>query len=182
MSQDSTQIPTSTNGRSTNDNNRQSSISSRGGERVHGGALNSVKRDTLRAQRSPHLRKGAIPGPDKIDILGTVGFGTFHHGGPYDATLQSRNKRAYSSPVKATEQTNRMALQATPVEQVQDSLQKHRPLDGVASIPPGAMDSSGRRYDYKETNMMIANGGDYKRWADLVRLVYRSLKVTIDEG
>ena len=129
-----------------------------------------VRKDTLRAQRSPHIRKGAIPGPDKIDTLGTVGFGPYHHEGPYDATLMSRNKRAYSSPVKATEHTNRKALQATPLEQIHDSLQKHRPLDGVASIPPGAPDPSGRRYEYEEgPNMMIADGGNYKRWADLVK-------------
>ena len=134
-----------------------------------------VRRDTLRAQRSPHLRKGAIPKPDKMDILDNVGFGPYHHEGPYDATLQSRNKRAYSSPVKATEDTNQKALQATPVEQVQDSLQKHRPLDGVASIPPGATDPSGRQYNYDETNMMVANGGDYKRWADLVRRLESAL-------
>ena len=165
FSQASTNFPTSTNG-----HNRQSSISSRDGHDIPNGPLELARKNTLRAQRSPHLRKGAIPTPDKVDALGSAGFDPYHHEGPYDATLISRNKRAFSSPVEATMSTNQKALQATPVENIQDSVQKHRPLIGVASIPPGSTDVGGRTYQYEEgSNMMTDNGGNYKRWADMVR-------------
>lgn len=52
-----------------------------------------------------------------------------------------------------------------------DSVQRHRPLDGVAAYPPGAVDRNGQSYQYKEgENMMIeenAGGGPYKRWPGL---------------
>ena len=53
-----------------------------------------------------------------------------------------------------------------------DSLRGHRPLDGVAAYPPGAIDRlTGQRYDYEQgDNMMIdvnPEGGAYKRYPGL---------------
>ena len=74
-----------------------------------------------------------------------------------------------SSPIEAVRFTNEEALKATAPERIQDSLKKHRPLDGVAIVPPGMEDMYGRTYNYEEgTDMMIENGGNYKRWPGVV--------------
>ena len=74
-----------------------------------------------------------------------------------------------SSPIEAVRRTNEEALKATAPEKIQDSLKKHRPLDGVAIVPPGMEDMNGRIYNYEEgTDMMIENGGNYKRWSGVV--------------
>lgn len=135
--------------------------------------LDIIRRDSKRAHRSPHLKKRHIPGADTIDRLDTVN-GAYHHEGPYDAALLARNSSFENSPIAAVRDTTDEALRATPRENVVNSVQKHRPLDGVASIPPGGTDRFGRRYDYKEgDNMMIVNGGNYKRWPGIVS--YHSL-------
>ncbi len=120
------------------------------------------------ADRAPHLRKQYIVGPDSIDHLDTVG-GAYHHEGPFDATLLAKNLSSKTSPVEAVRRTNLEALKATPREMIQDSIERHRPLDGVAMIPPGMTDEHGRIYHYEEgTDMMIENGGNYKRWPGVV--------------
>lgn len=123
------------------------------------------------ANRHPHLRKKHIVGPDTIDRMDTLG--GFHHDGPYDATLLARNMSHTNSPVEAVSTTNEEALKATPREMIEDSVEKHRPLDGVAMVPPGMEDRYGNVYNYKEgTDMMIENspeGGAYKRWPGKVR-------------
>lgn len=130
--------------------------------------MDIVRRDTKLAYRSPHLRKKHIPGPDTIDTLDTVG-GGYHHEGPYDATLWARNTNYKSSPIEAVKGTNQEALKATPEEKIQDSLRKHMPLDGTAAVPPGIPDREGRVYNYEEgTDMMVENGGNYKRWPSVV--------------
>lgn len=129
--------------------------------------LDIIKRDTKLANRAPHLRKRHHVGPDTIDILDTVG-GGYHHEGPFDATLLARNTAFASSPIAAVRDTNLQALKATPREMVHDSIRAHRPLDGVAMIPPGVPDWNGRMYQYEETNLMVENGGDYKRWPGVV--------------
>jgi len=70
--------------------------------------------------------------------------------------------------VAALAESNAEALKATPREKILDSLRGHRPLDGVATYPPGAMDPNGHVYNYEQgENMMTAGnpgGGAYKRW------------------
>lgn len=134
--------------------------------------LDMLRRDSKRAHRSPHLRKNHQPGPDTIDRLDTIN-GRYHHEGPYDAALLARNLSWESSPVAAVHDTNEEAMRATPRENIVDSVRKHRPLDGVAVVPPGMKDRFGREYDYKEgDNMMIWGGGNYKRWPGVVCLLY----------
>lgn len=110
-------------------------------------------------------------GPDTIDKLDWTS-GAYHHDGPYDATLLARNISSPSSPLEAVAVSNREALKATPRENIIDSIQKHRPLDGVAMTPPGIPDREGRVYNYEEgTDLMIEEGGNYKRWPGVVRLL-----------
>ncbi|KAB1718543.1 hypothetical protein FNE72_29140, partial [Klebsiella pneumoniae] len=103
--------------------------------------------------------------------LDTIG-GNYHHGGPYDATLTSRNLNSKYSPVAAVKDSNRDALRATPRENVLDSLNFHVPLQGTASIPPGGVDMSGNVMDYTEGADLMrepdAAGGPYKRWDGIV--------------
>ncbi len=178
IDQASTQIPTSTGGQNstTTDGQRQrgSSLSQRfPGDQSHR-PLDMIKRDAKMANRHPHLRKKHIVGSDSIDRMDTLG--GFHHDGPYDATLLARNISSKDSPVAAVRTTNQEALQATPREMIQDSVEKHRPLDGVAMVPPGMEDRYGNVYNYKEgTDMMIENspeGGAYKRWPGVVRTLH----------
>ncbi|QDS67854.1 hypothetical protein FKW77_007601 [Venturia effusa] len=125
--------------------------------------LEFVKHEEKLAHRSPHLRKQHLPGTDTIDRLDVGPAGQYHHEGPYDAALLARNTSWKSSPVAATMGVNKEALRATPVENIRDAIERHRPLDGVAAIPPGSEDRFGRRYDYKDENLMITEG-NYKRW------------------
>ena len=119
------------------------------------------------AHRAPHLRKKHHVAPDTVDALDTVG-GGYHHQGPFDATLFARNNSARVSPIVAVTGSNAEALRATPREKVMDSVQGHRPLDGVAAYPPGAADRNGHVYKYQEgENMMVEGapeGGAYRRW------------------
>ncbi|KZF26127.1 hypothetical protein L228DRAFT_264553 [Xylona heveae TC161] len=149
---------------STAGRRRGSSLTSRfPGDQTHH-PLDMLKRENKLAHRAPHLQKRHIPGPDTVDSLDTIG-GAYHHGGPYDATLLARNTSFTNSPLEAVARSNQEAIKATPPEKLQDSLERHRPLDGVALTPPGMVDTLGHRYDYEEgTNMMIENGGNYKRW------------------
>ena len=68
----------------------------------------------------------------------------------------------------ALAESNAETLKATPREKILDSLRGHRPLDGVATYPPGATDPNGHVYNYEQgENMMTAGnpgGGAYKRW------------------
>lgn len=174
MDQASTQIPTSTGGQNstTTDGHRRrgSSLNQRyPGDQSHR-PLDMIKQDAKTAHRHPHHRKKHIVGTDTIDRMDTVG--GFHHDGPYEATLLARNMVYTNSPVEAVSTTNEEALRATPREMIKDSVEKHRPLDGVAMVPPGMEDRYGHVYNYNEgTDMMIENspeGGAYKRWPGVV--------------
>ncbi|KAL8743242.1 MAG: hypothetical protein Q9190_004380 [Brigantiaea leucoxantha] len=170
VDQTSTQAPTSTGGQESSNAapstrpRRTSSLSARyQGDRSHR-PLEILSREQQLANRSPHLRKTQHIGADSIDNLDTAG-GTYHHEGPYDASMLARNNKYKNSPLEAVAATNEEALKATPKEKVIDSIQKHIPLDGVAIIPPGETDRLGRHYDYQEgTDLMIEDGGNYKRW------------------
>ena len=164
----SSEFPTSTSSLYRRD--RGNSLSSRfSGDQSHR-PLEIIKKETKLANRAPHLRKTHIVGPDSIDSLDTVG-GKYHHDGPFDATLLARNVTFKNSPVEAVSSSTEETLKATPREKVVDSIEKHRPLDGVAEVPSGMTDRLGRKFNYEEgTDMMIENGGNYKRWPGVVSL------------
>jgi len=140
--------------------------------------LDTLRKETKAAHRSPHLRKKHIPGTDTIDSLDKSLFGAYHHEGPYDATLLARNTSYNSSPVAAVSSTNSEALKATPRENIKDSLDKHVPLSGTAVIPPGMSGLDGRVMEYEEGADLMrerdAPGGAYKRWADVVGYPFRN--------
>ncbi|KAI9732439.1 MAG: hypothetical protein M1834_001647 [Cirrosporium novae-zelandiae] len=126
--------------------------------------LDMLKKENKAANRAPHLRKKHLIGPDPIDSLDLTGH-SYHHEGPYDAAMFSRNTNKKYSPLEAVADTNREAIKATPQEKLYDSIKHHRPLDGIAITPPGVPDEFGRYYSYKEgPNLMIEDGGNYKRW------------------
>ncbi|PQE29963.1 Pal1 cell morphology protein [Rutstroemia sp. NJR-2017a WRK4] len=142
--------------------------------------LDQLRQETKQAYRAPHLRKKHLPGADIVDSLDDTSLGgAYHHEGPYDATLLSRNTRLTTSPVAATQGTNAEALRATPKEMIKDSLEKHVPLQGTAIIPPGMPGPDGSIMNYEEGADLMrepdAPGGAYKRW-DHVKYLPEDLK------
>ncbi|KAJ2965922.1 hypothetical protein NQ176_g10389 [Zarea fungicola] len=101
---------------------------------------------------------------DRLDTIGPI----YHHGGPYDATLASRNMNKMYSPVEAVRDSNMAALRATPREFIMDSLIHHYPLQGTSTIPSGGFDGSGNVMNYQEGADLMrepdAAGGAYKRY------------------
>ena len=158
----SIEVPTSNiSGRS-----RATSLSSRYiGDDSHR-PLDIIKKENKAANRAPHLRKKHLVGPDTIDRLDTIG-GIQHHDGPYDATYLARNTSFSNSPIEAVSGTNEETLKATPREKVLDSVTKHRPLDGVATVPSGTTDRSGNTLHYEEGSDLMVEAG-YKRWDGVV--------------
>jgi hypothetical protein len=137
--------------------------------------LDIIRRDSKKAYRSPHLSKRSIPGADSIDKLDpAVGGIAYHHEGPYDAALLSRNRDPKTAPVGALKTSNEEALKATPQENIKDAVERHKPLDGVAVVPPGEQDRFGRVYKYAEGTDLMREGGagaddaGYKRWPEKV--------------
>ncbi|ODA83004.1 hypothetical protein RJ55_01513 [Drechmeria coniospora] len=130
--------------------------------------LDMIRANVRQADRGPHRHRKRISETDTIDALDTIG-GRYHHGGPYDATLVSRNLDKRYSPVAAVQATNMEALRATPRENIIDSLERHVPLQGTSSIPAGDCDMSGNVMRYNEGADLMrepdAEGGAYKRWA-----------------
>lgn len=147
--------------------------------------LDIIRKETKAANRAPHLKKQHLPGADSIDSLDVMLGAAYHHEGPYDATLLSRNTNVLNSPVAAVKDTNNEALRATPREMVRDAVERHRPLQGVAVVPPGEYDLSGRRMDYEEGADLMreedAPGGAYKRWPGQVCVAcdFRSLRASL---
>lgn len=141
--------------------------------------LDTIKRENKTAHRSHHLRKKHVPGADTIDVLDKSTQFAYHHEGPYDATLLSRNLVPKYSPVEAVRGSNEEALKATPKEHIRDALERHMPLQGTAVIPPGEEDFSGRRMSYEEGADLMrepdAAGGAYKRWPDMVLIEYHKV-------
>ena len=165
-------MPTSSNQDSTDGGrSRGSSL----GARYHGDESNRpldiIRRESKKANRSPHLRKKNHIGVDHIDRLDAAGPSAYHHPSPYDAASLARNQTPRDSPVRAVAGSNREALRATPHEKIVDSIKRHRPLDGVAMTPPGEVAPNGQILNYEEgTDMMRENGANYKRWPGIVRL------------
>ena len=128
--------------------------------------LDTLTKEKRTADRSRHSTKKHHIRPDSIDKLDEVG-ASYHHGGPYDATLFARNN-SKDSPLQALAGTNSEALKATPQEKIMDSVKGHRPLDGVALYAPGQMDRNGHVYEYQPGENMMTDlnpgGGAYKRW------------------
>jgi hypothetical protein len=131
--------------------------------------IKQQNRAANRSSGSGHRRK--VSDVDTIDALDTIG-GTYHHGGPFDATLASRNVNVKYPPVDAVHETNMEAIRATPKEFIQDSLTKHVPLQGIATIPAGETDMSGNVMQFEEGADLMrekdAAGGAYKRWDCIV--------------
>lgn len=134
------------------------------------------------SRSSRHRRYRSIP-PDPIDVLdNTSPAGVYHHGGPYDATLLSRNLNPKYSPLAAVRDSNMAALEATPREFVDDALTKHVPLQGTSSVPPGQRDLGGAVMRYEDGADMMreegSHGGAYKRWPGLVSSTPRDTRST----
>jgi hypothetical protein len=128
--------------------------------------LDTLRKDSKTAYRTPHLRKKNFQGADIIDRLDKT-TSSYHHEGPYDAANISRNLNWKHSPVAAVADSNAEALRATPRENIIDAVYKHRPLEGTANVPPGMTDRFGRVLDYEEGTDLQRdplNGGDYKKW------------------
>ncbi|ORY19454.1 hypothetical protein BCR34DRAFT_552086 [Clohesyomyces aquaticus] len=132
--------------------------------------LDLIRKDTKAASRAYHLRKKNFQGADTIDRLDKTGF-SYHHEGPYDAANLSRNRDWKHSPVAAVRDSNEEALRATPREQIIDAVTRHRPIEGVANVPPGMPDKFGRVLDYQEgADLQREPGGDYRRWGGVTYL------------
>ncbi|KAK6330267.1 hypothetical protein TWF730_004762 [Orbilia blumenaviensis] len=116
-----------------------------------------------RLEGKPRPGTQRVPAADTIDSLDTsFGLFTFHHEGPYDATLSHRNRNPLKSPVHATRYGNAMALRATAPEDIQNSLQFGRPLEGVAAFPPGTHVTGGV-LDYEEYDVNRKDG-NFRRY------------------
>ena len=129
--------------------------------------LDTLVKEKHHADRARHITRKHHIAPDTIDSLDSSGVGSYHHGGPYDATLFARNNTK-NSPLAALKDSNAETLKATPKEKVIDSVRHHRPLDGVAAFAPGDYDRNGNLYTYEEGENMMTDvnpgGGAYKRW------------------
>lgn len=121
--------------------------------------LDVIRKISLRAQRSPHLRKDHHHGIDSIDKLAGIE-GAYHHGGPFDVVSKARNVSSRGSPAAALKSSNAEALRATPKEAIIDALRHHRPIDGVADLPPGVPDRTGRVLYYTEGHNMQRGTGE----------------------
>ena len=121
--------------------------------------LDMIRKVSLRAQRSPHLRKDHHHGVDSIDKLAGIE-DAYHHAGPFDVVSQARNVSSRDSPIAALRSSNSEALRATPREAIVDALRHHRPIDNVAALPPGVPDRNGRVLHYVEGHNMQRGTGD----------------------
>jgi hypothetical protein len=131
--------------------------------------LDIIRRESKKAHRSPHLRKDRHHGVDSIDQLAGIE-GAYHHQGPYDVASQARNRYEKDSPIAALATSNAEALKATPRENIIDAVRHHRPLDGIAQVPPGVPDRNGEVYEYEEgTDMQRGTGDDaLRQWSGYV--------------
>ncbi|EWC45184.1 hypothetical protein DRE_06072 [Drechslerella stenobrocha 248] len=121
-----------------------------------------------RGEHKPRPLVQRTPVADTIDQLDTsFGMFTFHHDGPYEATLSHRNRNPLKSPVRATRYGNELALRATAPQDIENSLQFGRPLDGVAAFPPGTQLSNGDTLQYEEYDVHRKDG-NFRRYPGFV--------------
>lgn len=135
--------------------------------------LDIIKRENRTADRRHRKR---FSNADTIDLLDHSYIGPkLHHEGPYDAALAGRNAYKKYSPLEAVRDSNAQALRATPQAYINDSLTKHRPLQGTAIVPPGSADYQGNIMDYEEGADLMrepdAAGGAYRRYEGIVSLI-----------
>lgn len=65
--------------------------------------------------------------------------------------------------------SNAKAIAATPRENIIDCLEKHKPLQGTASVPVGMRTAAGQVMgDYEEVDLMVESG--YRRYPGLVSI------------
>lgn len=116
-------------------------------------ALDAIRRENRRARRDPLQKALPVDPIDKLDLS----FGApFHHEGPYDSTLFSRQVKG-KAPVDALRSSNQETIDATPPGSLVDSLKQKIPLDNVGSIPPGRAAPGGHIMDYREENLFDGN-------------------------
>lgn len=164
--------PTANRAAGHNRNNSVNSVNSGLNQRYPGDMthrpLDMLTHDTRVADRRHRKRFSEADIIDRLDTIGPI----YHHGGPYDATLASRNMNKMYSPVEAVRDSNMAALRATPREFIMDSLIHHYPLQGTSTIPSGGVDGSGNVMTYQEGADLMrepdAAGGAYKRYDFLV--------------
>lgn len=109
----------------------------------------------------PRRRTRSVVEPDLIDRLDPW---QYHHEGPFDAVNRALNTIPDRSPIEAVRSSNEEALRATPLHNISDALERHRPLEGVAYYPPGSTDPYGKTYDYEEgSNMNSVERGNFMR-------------------
>ncbi|KAJ5475288.1 hypothetical protein N7539_008354 [Penicillium diatomitis] len=101
--------------------------------------------------------------PDIIDRLDDASFGAYHHEGPFDAASPQRNRVSKNSPIEAVKDSIEETLRATPRDKIIDTIESHRPLDGVAYFPPGTTDREGQTYQYEEGSNMMDEYGLFMR-------------------
>ncbi|KAI1815512.1 hypothetical protein GGS20DRAFT_325694 [Poronia punctata] len=156
-------------------NSSSSSSSTPTHSHTHPPSKSSHPKSSKSSSKSKSKSKSTRVHPDPIDALDNTVFGgiPYHHEGPFDATLASRNRDPRTAPVEAVREGNRRALEATPAAHVIDAVTRHVPLQGTAVVPPGGEDySSGEGnvvvMDYEEGADLMregdAPGGAYKRW------------------
>ncbi|EPS31549.1 hypothetical protein PDE_06504 [Penicillium oxalicum 114-2] len=117
-------------------------------------------------RRRPHVRPpytSQYVQPDLIDRLDDASFYAYHHEGPFDAASPDRNRVNKNSPIEAVKDSIEEALRATPRDKIIDTIQSHRPLDGVAFYPPGTTDREGQTYQYEEGSNMMDEYGLFMR-------------------
>lgn len=84
-----------------------------------------------------------------------------HHSGPFDAVTKSMFLSQNQNPLVALEHSTQEALEATPEISIQDSLERHVPLQNTAIVEPGQRPyGNDKPVEYEEENLL----GDVGRW------------------
>lgn len=122
---------------------------SSGEHKLHGARPSQDLAAHERLVRKDSRARRTIP-RDQIDDLDNI-LGSYHHEGPFDATLASRQIPG-RAPVEAVTYGNSLALSATPSGSLRHSLALHEPLDGTSRHASGTT-VAGQRFDYDEENM-----------------------------
>ena len=100
---------------------------------------------------------------DAIDVMDESVPPTFlrHHSGPFDAVTKSRFTSKNKNPLAALEHSTQAVLEATPEVSIQDSIEKHVPLQNTAVVEPGQRPfGHDEPLQYQEENLL----SDVGRW------------------